>query len=63
MSVACKLCIFTVGLRMRDEDKPLFDDDEQLYRHLEIEHHMCVKREGETATDAMRRLVDDPLIR
>lgn len=54
MGIACKYCIATKGLRL-DRDR-LFETDEELFDHIEMEHDIPVKREGETAEEAIRRL-------
>jgi hypothetical protein len=53
MSIACKYCIATKGLRL-DRDR-LFETDEELIEHIEMEHDIPVRREGETEEETMRR--------
>lgn len=55
--IACKLCVMTKGLRMVDPDRPLFETDEALFDHMEAEHHVVVRREGESQEDADRRVL------
>jgi len=54
MSKACKYCILTKGLR-GSEIASLPQTDEELYQHIEREHHIPVRREGETAEQCMAR--------
>lgn len=53
MAHACKLCIISKGITIRDT----FATEDELFDHLESEHHMVVPREGETQQDADRRIL------
>lgn len=53
MGIACKYCIATKGLRL-DSDH-LFETEEELFNHIEMEHDMPVVREGETEEEALAR--------
>ena len=54
MSIACKICIATKGLRGTDIDS-LPKTEEELIEHIESVHHMPVIREGETEEQAAER--------
>ena len=54
MTIACKYCILEKGLRGSDIDSLPFSD-EMFFDHLEREHHIPVRRKGETKPDAMAR--------
>lgn len=55
MPLACKLCIMTKGLKGRDIDLlPKTEDD--LIEHIESDHHIPVRRAGETGEQAKERL-------
>lgn len=56
MAIGCKICIATKGLNGGDIAS-LPQTEEELYDHLEREHHMVVPREGETPEDADRRVL------
>lgn len=52
----CSYCIATKGLRGADiKNWPSTDDDEAKYRHIESEHHIPVRREGETVQQCQER--------
>lgn len=52
--IACKICIATKGLKGSDlAGQPR--TNEELYRHIEQEHHMPVRRENETEDQCMAR--------
>jgi len=53
MGIACKYCIATKGLKL-DRDH-LFESDEELVDHIEMEHDIPVRREGETEEECMSR--------
>jgi hypothetical protein len=53
MGIACKYCIAIKGLRL-DRDR-LFETEDELIEHIEMEHDMPVAREGETEEQTMRR--------
>lgn len=52
----CRWCIATKGLRGADlKNWPAIDDEEAQLRHIESEHHISVRREGETEDQALAR--------
>jgi hypothetical protein len=52
----CKYCILTKGLRGADlQNWPSIDDEEAKVRHIESEHHIPVRREGETVAECKER--------
>jgi len=53
MSIACSYCIASKGLTLRSSH--LFETDEELIEHIEMEHDMPVAREGETQEQTMAR--------
>lgn len=53
MGIACKYCIATKGLRL-DRDR-LFETEEEFFDHIEMEHDLPVRREGETVEECMKR--------
>ena len=56
MPYACKLCIAQHGLRGSDIAK-LPTTEDGLYDHIEAEHHLVVRRAGETDETAMARFL------
>jgi len=54
MAIACKYCIATKGLKGTDI-KRLPQTDEEFANHVEKEHHIPVRREGETEQQTMER--------
>lgn len=54
MPIACKYCILTKGIK-GTSGPGLFSTDEDLYRHLEAEHGIIVRRDGETDQEASER--------
>jgi len=56
----CRYCIATKGIKGTDlvkgGEKDL-DDDETFFRHLEDEHNIPVRREGETEGQAQERFI------
>ena len=54
MAKACKYCIMTRGLR-GSEIANLPQTDEELYGHIEREHHIPVGREGESEEQTKKR--------
>jgi len=56
MPLACKLCIATKGLK-GSEIGSLPNTYEELFEHVEREHHVPIVREGETAAEAYDRLL------
>lgn len=59
MTLACKLCIFSKGLRGSDIGRrgSTFANQEELNSHLESFHHCPVQREGETMEQAEARFL------
>jgi hypothetical protein len=57
MPIACKLCIAEKGLH-GSEIGALPKDEDELAEHLEREHHLVVRREGESQADADQRCLD-----
>jgi hypothetical protein len=55
MALACKYCIIAKGLKGSEIDA-LPQTEEELFDHLEHEHHIPVRREGETSEQARERL-------
>ena len=53
MGTACKYCIMDKGLRLGD--KHIFETDEEFYQHLEKDHHIPVRRDGETEEQTLVR--------
>lgn len=47
MPIACRFCIITRGFK-GSEIPSLPQTDEELYQHIEQEHHIPIKRDGET---------------
>jgi len=58
MPLACKYCILTRGLK-GSEIPNLPETDEQLYQHIEAEHHIPVRRENETELQCKERFYRD----
>lgn len=54
MAIACKYCIATKGLKGSDIGS-LPTTDEEFYDHIESEHHVPVKRAGETYAECKKR--------
>jgi len=54
MPIACKYCIATVGLKGSDMAK-LPKTEEELFRHIERDHHIPVKRDNETREETKAR--------
>ena len=54
MSFACKYCIATRGL-IGSEIGSLPQTEEELFDHIEREHHIPVQREGETKEQTLAR--------
>ena len=54
MPIACKYCIATKGLKGSDVDK-LPKTEEELFQHIERDHHIPVKRENETKEETLAR--------
>jgi hypothetical protein len=54
MALACRFCIMTRGLK-GSEIASLPRTDEQLFEHIEREHHIPVRREGETPEQCRER--------
>ena len=54
MALACKYCLLTKGL-CGSEISSLPQTDEELFQHIEREHHIPVGREGETPDQTMER--------
>ena len=57
MSLACKICIATKGLRGSEIDS-LPKNEEELMEHMKRVHHMPVIREGETREQATKRFLE-----
>ena len=52
----CRYCILTRGLKGSDlKDWPALDDQEAQFRHIESEHHIPVRRKGETEQGCLDR--------
>lgn len=52
----CSYCVATKGLRGADlKDWPSLEDKEAQFRHIENEHHLPVRREGETVEQCKER--------
>lgn len=52
----CSYCIATKGLKGSDLDKwPGLDDTEAQCQHIERDHHIPVKRKGETGAQCLKR--------
>ncbi len=56
MALACKICIATKGLSGSDL-AALPQTEEELFVHLEKEHHIVVTREGESIEAATERFL------
>ena len=54
MAIACKYCIAIKGLK-GSEISSLPQTEEELYDHIEKEHHIPVQREGESKDEALTR--------
>ena len=54
MAIACTYCILTKGLK-GSEISSLPRTEEELFQHIEHEHHIPVQREGETGRQCMDR--------
>lgn len=54
MALACKYCILAHGLK-GSEISSLPQTDEELYQHIEREHHIPVRRENETPEECLAR--------
>jgi len=58
----CPYCIATKGIKGSDlikgGEKDL-DDDEKFFRHIEDEHNILVRREGETEEQTMGRFYQE----
>ena len=59
MGLACKICILNKGLR-GDQVRFLPQTRDELFDHMEREHHVIVQREGESYGDSLRRVLDNP---
>lgn len=59
MPIACKYCILTKGLHGSDIPG-LPQTEDELFDHMEREHHVVVCREGETQEQADRRVLAKP---
>lgn len=55
MAFACRYCIMTKGLQ-GSEISALPQTQDELVTHIECEHHIPVRRKGETADQARERL-------
>jgi hypothetical protein len=55
MAIACKYCIMTKGLKGSDI-ATLPKTEEEFLEHIESEHNIAVRREGETDEQAKQRL-------
>lgn len=58
----CPYCVATKGTKGTDlvkGGKKDLDDDEKFFRHLEDEHNIPVRREGETEEQTMERFYRD----
>ena len=60
MPIACKYCILTKGLKgtgenLTDGKKIMFDTEEELCDHVEMEHDIPVMREDETESECKER--------
>lgn len=54
MPIVCRLCLAKRGLKGSDIVN-LPRDDEELAAHVESEHHIPVKRDGETEEECLDR--------
>ena len=58
----CQICIAEKGLKGSDLEKggeKDMDDDEEFFKHIEKEHHIPVRRKGETKKQCMVRFKKD----
>lgn len=51
--LACRICVVTKGITVRDT----FATEDDLLTHIESEHHMPVRRKGESEEDCTKRFV------
>lgn len=56
MPFACKICLLNKGLSGADIHT-LPRSEEELFEHLEQDHHMPVARDGETRDEAVARFL------
>jgi hypothetical protein len=54
MALACKYCIATKSLKGSEIDN-LPQNEEELFQHIESEHHIPVIRKGETEEQTLKR--------
>ncbi len=54
MAYGCKICILNKGIK-GSEIASLPQTEEELWDHLEKEHHIPVRREGETVQECVTR--------
>lgn len=57
MPLACKICVAKRGLWGSEIDS-LFQNEEELFDHIEKVHHTPVQREGETHEQCIKRFVE-----
>jgi hypothetical protein len=56
MPLACRICVSTKGLKGSEIDS-LPKIEEELWEHIEREHHITVRRPGETNEQARERFL------
>lgn len=63
MGIACTFCIASRGIKgtgntLDGKTRAVFDTEEEYFDHLEMEHDLVVRREGETEEEARKRVED-----
>lgn len=51
----CKYCIMESGIKGSELEEKHLETDEDLFDHIESEHHIAVRRENETVKECMKR--------
>ena len=51
----CKYCIMESGIKGSELEEKHLETDEDLFDHIESEHHIAVRRENETEEECMKR--------
>ena len=59
MKIVCKICIEERGLIGSEIEERGFNSDEELFLHIENEHDIPVRRNGESEEQAMRRFKEN----
>lgn len=54
MGLACRYCIADKGLRL--SSPWIFESEEEFFDHLEMEHDLVIRRDGESDAEAQARV-------